>query len=289
MLRALMSGFALTIRTGDPALDQRQVEHYRQQAAASGLVFTTEPLPGGGWAVRAEPPVGATMPSNVGEYRPSQGPPPLGSPTDSLPQPVMGTLPSRLGQPKGAGPRATPEIHMATPGGICQVCGRSGPTRFVTFHQNIGLVVWRLHRSVEGYLCKFCIDDAFFRMSGITLLFGWWGVISFVVSFVFLPMNVVRWAQTIGMQTPAEDAASVAGRRTRGTVQIAIGGLVSLVAAAFTILGLVIVAGAPDVQSGIEAAVIGLSLAAVALVFIVFGMRARMKASAVERRLRGAL
>jgi hypothetical protein len=285
-----MSGFALTIRTGDPALDERQVAHYRQQAQASGLVFHADPLPGGGWAVRGEAPVGATLPSNVGEYRPSQAPPAVaGSPHESLPQPVMGTLPSRLGQPKGQPPRPLPEVYMATPGGICQSCGRSGPTRSVSFHQNVGMLVMRSHRSVNGYLCKFCIDAFFFRMTGITLLFGWWGVISFVTTLLFLPMNVVNWARTIGMQTPAEDAASVAARRTRGTVQIAIGGLVSLVAAAFTISGLLIVVGEPDVEAGIEAASIGLVLGALAFVFIAFGIRARLKATSVERRLQGAL
>lgn len=282
-----MSGFALTIRTGDPELDRRQVEHYRQQATASGLVFAADPLSGGGFAVRGEPPVGATLPSNVGEYRPSQAPPNgFGSPSDSLPHPVMGTLPSRLGQ---ARPTPTPEIHMATPGGICQMCGRAGPTKSVAFSQNIGVLVMRFHRTVGGYLCKFCIDKAFFRMTGITLLFGWWGVISLVVSLISIPMNVVSWARSIGMQTPPEDAGSVADRRTRGTVQIVLGVLVSLAAAAFTIIGLLIVASDPDVEAGIEAAIIGLVLGALALLFIVFGIRGRLRASAVERRLQGAV
>ncbi|CAN5791329.1 hypothetical protein BH09MYX1_BH09MYX1_47070 [soil metagenome] len=281
-----MSGFALTIRTGDPELDRRQVEHYRQQAAASGHVFQADPLPTGGWAVRAEPAISATLPSNLGEYRPSQAPPALASPHDFLPHPVMGTMPSRLGQ---ARPAPSPEIHMATPGGICQLCGRAGPTKSVSFNQNVGVLVMRFHRSVGGYLCKFCIDKHFFRMTGITLLFGWWGMISFVISLISIPANFIGWIRSIGMQTPPEDAGSVADRRSRGTVQIVLGSLISVAAAVFTLLGLLIVGNDhPDMESGIEAATIGLVIGALALVLIAFGIRSRLKASAIERRLQGA-
>ena len=284
-----MSGFALTIRTGDPELDRRPVEHHRQQAAAAGLAFRADPLPGGGFAVRAEPSIGSTLPSNLGEYRPSQAPPVAPSPHDSLPHApvgVMGTMPSRLGQARVS---QLPEVHMATPGGICQACGRAGPTKSVSFSQNVGVLVMRFPRTVGGYLCKFCIDKFFFRMTGITLLFGWWGVISFVVSAIGIPMNVITWLRSVGMQTPAEDLDSVADRRWRATVQIVLGVLVSLAAAAFTVIGLLIVVSDVDVESGIEAAVIGLVLGVLALLFLGFGIRGRVRASAIERRLQGGV
>ena len=254
---------------------------------AAGLVFHADPLPGGGWAVRAEPAVGSTMPSNLGDYRPSQAPPAAASPHDSLPRAgVMGTMPSRLGQARTT---PTPEVHMATPGGICQACGRAGPTKSVSFSQNVGVVVMRFPRTVSGYLCKFCIDKFFFRMTGITLLFGWWGVISFVMSAIAIPMNVISWLRSVGMQTPAEDADSVADRRWRATVQIVLGVLVSLAAAAFTVIGMLIVLSNTDIDSGIEAAVIGLVLGVLALLFLGFGIRGRVRASAIDRRLRGGV
>lgn len=40
----------------------------------------------------------------------------------------------------------------------CQVCTASAPTKQVTFHQNVGLVILRFPSSISGNLCRACID-----------------------------------------------------------------------------------------------------------------------------------
>lgn len=281
-----MSGYALTIRTGDPELDRQKVDEQRRHAEAGGMTLVVEPLPGGGFSVRAEAAVSSTLPSNVAEFRPSQAPPGAPSPLDSLPQPVMGTMPSRLGR---ARPSQAPAVVMATPGGICQSCGRSGPTKLVRFSQVQGAVVLLFRRSVHGYLCKLCIDDLFFRMTGTTLLLGFLGIPAGLFALVAIPRNVIAWASSVGMAGPPEDFASVTQRRARSTVQIGVGVLVSLLAAGFTTAGLYVVADGRDEQAGVEAAAFGLSLAVLSLVVIGVGVRGRLKAATIERRLGGSL
>ncbi len=50
-----MSGWEQTIATGNPQADQATVEQHRQAAAQRGLAFDAQPLPAGGYRVRAYP------------------------------------------------------------------------------------------------------------------------------------------------------------------------------------------------------------------------------------------
>jgi hypothetical protein len=75
----------------------------------------------------------------------------------------------------------------------CQVCGRHAPVKQVTFMQNVGVIVIRFPRKVQGLLCKRCINSYFWRMTTITLFFGWWGIISFFYSLVSIPTNIVNF------------------------------------------------------------------------------------------------
>lgn len=50
-----MSGWEQNIVTGNPQADQAAVEQHRQAAAAQGLAFDVQPLPSGGYRVRAYP------------------------------------------------------------------------------------------------------------------------------------------------------------------------------------------------------------------------------------------
>jgi hypothetical protein len=78
-------------------------------------------------------------------------------------------------------------------GSRCQVCGTYGLTKSVTFEQNIGVIVMRFHKRIQGELCGKCISKYFWEYSLITLLLGWWGIISFFASFVSLASNVVNY------------------------------------------------------------------------------------------------
>lgn len=82
---------------------------------------------------------------------------------------------------------------------ICQSCGVEAPTRYVSFHQNIGALVMRFSKSIEGRLCKNCIHRHFWSLTGTTLFLGWWGIISMIITPFLLLNNVIRYALCLPM------------------------------------------------------------------------------------------
>jgi hypothetical protein len=90
---------------------------------------------------------------------------------------------------------------------ICQGCGIEAPTRYVEFYQNIGALVMRFHKSIKGNLCKSCVHKRFWEFTLTNLLLGWWGMISLVVTPIFILNNVGRYLMCLGMATAPPDAA----------------------------------------------------------------------------------
>ena len=81
----------------------------------------------------------------------------------------------------------------------CQACAANAPTKQVSFHQNVGLIILRFPSSIKGALCRACIDKYFWKMSLISLFFGWWGVISFFWTLFTLPMNVITYLGALSL------------------------------------------------------------------------------------------
>jgi GYF domain 2 len=111
-----------------------------------------------------------------------------------------------------------PGIQGATlPMDRCQCCGQVAPTRYVVFYQNIGLLIMRQGKKIEGQLCKACIDKHFWEFTLITFLAGWWGVISFFLTPFFLINNVVRYLGCVGMRAGSDgkEANSKLARSSR--------------------------------------------------------------------------
>lgn len=86
---------------------------------------------------------------------------------------------------------------------FCQNCNKQAPVKEVSFKQNIGLLFVRFHRHISGYLCKDCIDEYFWKMSIITFFLGWWGVISFFTTPIYLIGNVCSYLGSIRLPHPA--------------------------------------------------------------------------------------
>lgn len=84
----------------------------------------------------------------------------------------------------------------------CDRCKRTAPVDYVTLEQNIGLVVFRIPKRFRGYLCRTCSAHVFWRMTLITFFLGWWGVISFFVTFAVLYRNAVTYARTRALPPP---------------------------------------------------------------------------------------
>src|SRR5688572_27710135 len=89
----------------------------------------------------------------------------------------------------------------------CEQCGCEAPTRYVSFHQNIGLLVMRLYNGTEGNLCKPCIHKTFWKYTAINMTLGWWGIISLIVTPFFQLNNMVRYLMCVGMESPMPGAA----------------------------------------------------------------------------------
>lgn len=89
---------------------------------------------------------------------------------------------------------------------FCQKCGIEAPTKYVAFYQNIGLLVMRLSKSIEGNLCKSCIHKTFWSFTAVNLTLGWWGMISLILTPCFVVNNLVRYLLCLGMPAVPFDA-----------------------------------------------------------------------------------
>ena len=93
----------------------------------------------------------------------------------------------------------------------CQACQADVPeTRHVTFYQNIGLLVLRFPSSVQGNICKGCIHHFFWKMTMVSMVAGWWGIISFITNCFFVINNIAQYIPCLFMQSsgPAQPATA---------------------------------------------------------------------------------
>ena len=62
---------------------------------------------------------------------------------------------------------------------------------YASFHQNIGTLVMRFGKSIEGNMCSSCLSNNFWSYTLITVAVGWFGLISIVVAPIYVILNVV--------------------------------------------------------------------------------------------------
>jgi hypothetical protein len=72
------------------------------------------------------------------------------------------------------------------------------------------MLVLRTSKNVKGDLCKACIDRHFWEFTLITLVLGWWGMISCVLTPIFLANNIYRFCTTLGMSKAGGKAVDAA-------------------------------------------------------------------------------
>jgi hypothetical protein len=289
-----------TIRTGSWASDQHALEEHRALAASQGLTIHAVPLAEGGFHVRALPGAPPAPPHAMGA--PFAPPHAMGAP--AVPPHAMGApfAPPHGGSaaPSHAPPMASPWAPPALPhaphappaphvaprafASGCDVCGCEGPTKQVTLMQNIGVLVVRFPKTLRGALCRYCIEKHFFQYTLVSMLFGWWGVISFFTTLVAIPLNVVTYLSAVGLPAPEDAERTRAHLRGKGSVLTGFGVLIALAAG----LGLLVSVGmmlAPRVDSDVGAGAMLLGLVVMLLglpaaLFLTFGIRARSRAAA---------
>ena len=79
----------------------------------------------------------------------------------------------------------------------CQLCRNMRQTAFVKFERNIGMLVLRQTRYLQGHLCKTCVGKKFWEFQGLNLLLGPWGVISLIMTPIYLVTNSVTYSKAM--------------------------------------------------------------------------------------------
>src|SRR5262245_19808463 len=95
----------------------------------------------------------------------------------------------------------------------CKVCHRRIPTAFVSFTELKGMLVVREERRFFGLVCRSCVGPLYRRFTGITLLFGWFGVFSFFLTPVYALQNTFEFFKA--RRTLAGSETSVLGGKIR--------------------------------------------------------------------------
>lgn len=296
------TGWRTTIRSGNADIDLQMLDRHRMTAQQQGLALHSRNLPDGGFEVAATP-HGMPSPFDAAAASPYGAPPgyaPTPAPAPVMggygpPQPVGGYGPPAGGYGFGPmpAPQAVPQAKVGWArgpgdGGSCQACGRDAQTKLVTFRQNIGALIIRFPKTVNGFLCRHCVEKYFWSMTGITMIGGWWGYISFAYSLFAIPANIYNYITALGLTPPPDDMRSIADKKSRSVMMIVFGVLIGLFAGLwmFASLGLLLSDDADDVSAGIFN--MGLSfvfLALPSLLLLAFGIVKRVKAGAKEKEL----
>ena len=87
-------------------------------------------------------------------------------------------------------------VNAANPAGVigrCQICGNMRQTTLVKFNHNIGMIVLRQTRYIQGNMCKTCMRSKYWEFMGKNLLLGPWGIISVIVTPIYMVTNTVAY------------------------------------------------------------------------------------------------
>jgi hypothetical protein len=95
----------------------------------------------------------------------------------------------------------------------CDLCFQSEPTAYVELHHNVGMLLLRREYTTQGELCRSCLTRSFWEHTLRNLTLGWWGIISFFMTWYFLVANLFTYLSArgeLGKAAPRRDAPRVA-------------------------------------------------------------------------------
>jgi hypothetical protein len=82
----------------------------------------------------------------------------------------------------------------------CDSCGQDAPLREAEFGLYIGVLIGHVQWKKQGRLCSACIHETFLVYTLVTLLLGWWSVISLFLTPIMVFLNVVSYCGTFLMR-----------------------------------------------------------------------------------------
>lgn len=83
--------------------------------------------------------------------------------------------------------------------GSCDFCGARGPVARVHYRQNTGMLVMRQSREWAGDACRSCGTSWFWKTTLHNMFLGWWGMISLIVTPIFILMNIASVVKVLGL------------------------------------------------------------------------------------------
>jgi hypothetical protein len=175
------------------------------------MSYPQQPPPNGAYppgGARAYPNSPGYPPAQPGYGQPTYGYPPPAVPVPAAPQgygqPAPGYAPANYGQQSAPGGYAPPAGYtvpstMANPG--CRFCG-SVPVANVTFRGHQGMIVLMRFLHMKGPFCRDCGLATFRQMTSRTLVQGWYGYASFIITPITILINLVRRGKVASLPAP---------------------------------------------------------------------------------------
>jgi hypothetical protein len=108
------------------------------------------------------------------------------------------------GSPHAYPAQGPPQALSSYPGGNtleCEFCG-CVPAAHVKFRGHRGMIVVMQFLDKEGFFCRNCGLATFRKMTADTLIQGWYGYASFVITPFIVLINLVRRQQVASLPTP---------------------------------------------------------------------------------------
>ena len=81
---------------------------------------------------------------------------------------------------------------------MCDICSSRNPSVQVQLRHNVGMLFMRRVFETEGRLCRECLSRTFWKHQLSNFFLGWWGMISFVMTWVFLIDNTFTFLRARG-------------------------------------------------------------------------------------------
>jgi hypothetical protein len=81
--------------------------------------------------------------------------------------------------------------------GHCDFCGKRAEVHSVKYRQNTGILIMRYTRTFAGQACRSCSRTLFWKTTMHNTLLGWWGMISLVMTPIFLFANFATYLRSL--------------------------------------------------------------------------------------------
>jgi hypothetical protein len=102
----------------------------------------------------------------------------------------------------------------------CEQCGAS-PAQLVTSRWHLGLIIYGRTMGKQAVLCRAHARSMVAGDLAKTLLLGWWGVYSFFINLIVLPVQIAELTKAGRIEQPAAEspaAMSVASSGNGGGI-----------------------------------------------------------------------